>query len=80
MLENGGKARPVEYSCSEATLGTIVTDLILMAQQELDLLPAGPAPMEDGRIPGWIDGCFYGAAGFTLHPGAQPIGRSFWRI
>lgn len=52
MLENGGKARPVEYTCSEATLGTIVTDLIPMAQQELDLLPQ--------------DSCTYGVMGASL--------------
>lgn len=39
LVENGGPARMVEYMCSEATLGLLMTEVLPLAQKELNLLP-----------------------------------------
>lgn len=39
LIDNGGPARGVEYLCSEATLGLLLTQVIPLAQSELNLLP-----------------------------------------
>lgn len=40
MLDNGGPARMVEYNCSESTLGLLATEVLPLAQRELNLLPS----------------------------------------
>jgi enterochelin esterase family protein len=39
FVDSGGPARGVEYLCSEATLGLLLTQVLPMAQAELNLLP-----------------------------------------
>lgn len=39
LVDNGDAARTVEYSCSEATLGFLLFDVVPLAQQNLNLLP-----------------------------------------
>lgn len=39
LVDNGGPARMVEYMCSEATLGLLLTQVLPLAQAELNLLP-----------------------------------------
>jgi enterochelin esterase-like enzyme len=38
FLQNGGKARMVEYGCSEATLGFLMSGVLPLASQEIKLL------------------------------------------
>ncbi len=40
MIQNGGKARSLEYNCSESTLGFIHECVIPLAQEQLRLTPA----------------------------------------
>ncbi len=40
MIQNGGKARSLEYNCSESTLGFINECVIPLAQEQLRLTPA----------------------------------------
>jgi enterochelin esterase-like enzyme len=44
LLQNGGKARSLEYSCSESTLGFIFDCVIPLAQDHLTLTPPGGEP------------------------------------
>ena len=44
LLENGGPARNLEYSCSESTLGFVFECVIPLAQEHLTLTPPGGEP------------------------------------
>jgi enterochelin esterase-like enzyme len=44
LVQNGDKARNVEYSCSEATLGFLFDRVIPLAQENLILTPPGGEP------------------------------------
>ena len=44
MVGNGGPARTLEYSCSEATLGLVFECVIPLAQEHLTLTPPGGEP------------------------------------
>jgi enterochelin esterase family protein len=44
MVQNGGLARGLEYSCSEATLGFLFDCVIPLAQENLILTPPGGEP------------------------------------
>lgn len=44
LVSNGGQARGVEYTCSEATLGMLLTSVLPLARQELDLLDPAEFP------------------------------------
>jgi enterochelin esterase family protein len=44
MIQNGGQARTLEYSCSESTLGFVVDCVIPLAQEHLMLMPPGSEP------------------------------------
>lgn len=44
MVQNGGAARNVEYSCSEATLSFLFESVIPLAQEHLTLTPPGGEP------------------------------------
>ena len=41
MIQNGGQARTLEYSCSESTLGFLFECVIPLAQENLTLTPPG---------------------------------------
>jgi len=41
MVQNGGRARSLEYSCSDATLGFVFECVIPLAQEHLTILPPG---------------------------------------
>ena len=40
LVQNGGAARTIEYSCSESTLELLIECVLPMAQEQLDLEPA----------------------------------------
>ena len=44
MVQNGGRARGLEYSCSDATLGFVFECVIPLAQEHLTLIPPGGEP------------------------------------
>jgi enterochelin esterase-like enzyme len=44
MVQNGGPARSLEYSCSESTLGFVFDCVIPLAQEHLILTPPGGEP------------------------------------
>ena len=44
MVQNGGSARSLEYSCSESTLGFVFKCVISLAQEHLTLTPPGGEP------------------------------------
>ena len=44
MVQNGGHARSLEYSCSESTLGFVFECVIPLAQEHLTLTPPGGEP------------------------------------
>jgi enterochelin esterase-like enzyme len=44
MVQNAGRARSVEYSCCDATLGFVFESVIPFAQENLTLLPPGGEP------------------------------------
>ncbi len=44
MIQNGGSARTLEYSCSESTLGFVFECVIPLAQEHLTLTPPGGDP------------------------------------
>jgi len=44
MIQSGGPARNLEYSCSESTLGFVFDCVIPMAQEHLPLTPTGEEP------------------------------------
>ena len=44
MVQNGGAARNLEYSCSESTLGFVFECVIPLAQEHLTLIPPGGEP------------------------------------
>jgi len=44
MVQNGGNARNVEYSCSEATLSFLFDSVIPLAQEHITLTPPGGEP------------------------------------
>jgi enterochelin esterase-like enzyme len=44
MVQNGGPARSLEYSCSESTLGFVFECVIPLAQEHLTLTPPGGEP------------------------------------
>ncbi|MCX6039180.1 MAG: alpha/beta hydrolase-fold protein [Chloroflexi bacterium] len=44
MVQNGGSARSLEYSCSESTLGFVFECVISLAQEHLTLTPPGGEP------------------------------------
>ena len=44
MIQNGGPARSLEYSCSESTLGYVFDCVIPLAQEHLTLTPPGGEP------------------------------------
>jgi enterochelin esterase family protein len=44
LVENGGRARGVEYLCSDATAGFILTDVLSLAQARLNLLDPAAHP------------------------------------
>jgi len=44
MVQNGGPARGLEYSCSESTLGFVFECVIPLAQEHLILTPPGGEP------------------------------------
>lgn len=44
MIQNGGPARSLEYSCSESTLGLVFDYVIPLAQEHLTLIPPGGGP------------------------------------
>ncbi len=41
MIQHGGPARSLEYSCSESTLGFVFEGIIPLAQEHLNLTPPG---------------------------------------
>jgi enterochelin esterase-like enzyme len=44
MVQNGGQARVLEYSCSEATLGFLTECVLPLAKREVDLVPPEVEP------------------------------------
>jgi len=44
MVQNGGPARSLEYSCSESMLGFVFECVIALAQEHLTLTPTGSEP------------------------------------
>lgn len=44
MVQNGGPARSLEYSCSESTLGFVFECVISLAQEQLSLTPPSVEP------------------------------------
>jgi enterochelin esterase family protein len=44
MVQNGGPARSLEYSCSESMLGFVFDCVISLAQEHLTLIPPGGEP------------------------------------
>jgi len=44
MVQNGGPARSLEYSCSESTLGFVTECVIPLAQEHLSVTPPGGEP------------------------------------
>jgi enterochelin esterase-like enzyme len=44
MIPNGGKARTIEYACSEATLGFLLGAVLPKAHQNLDLIDLAASP------------------------------------
>ncbi len=44
MIQSGGPARNLEYSCSESTLGFVLDCVIPLAQEHLTLTPTGDEP------------------------------------
>lgn len=44
MVQNGGRARSLEYSCSDATLGFVFECVIPLAQEHLTISPPGGEP------------------------------------
>lgn len=50
MVDHGGPARGVEYSCSEATVGFVMEHLLPLAEQHLNVIPAQEAAGRYGVI------------------------------
>lgn len=44
LVDNGGQARGVEYSCNEATLGFIMSDALSLARERLNLVDPAEHP------------------------------------
>ena len=44
MIDNGGSARELEYSCNEATIGLLITEVLPLAQKELNLIDINVYP------------------------------------
>ncbi|MBN1668205.1 MAG: hypothetical protein JW862_14025 [Anaerolineales bacterium] len=50
LVSNAEQARGVEYACSEATLGMLLTGVLPLAQKELDLLDPQQSPAAYGIL------------------------------
>ena len=48
MIANGGKARIIEYACSETTVGFVMEKVLPLARRHLNLLDPGDAPGAPG--------------------------------
>jgi enterochelin esterase-like enzyme len=44
LIDNGGSARGLEYSCNEATVGLLVEEIVPLAQRELNLIEVSRNP------------------------------------
>jgi len=50
LIDNGGAARGLEYSCNEATVGMLVEEILPLAQRELNLLDIKTNPGSFGVL------------------------------
>ncbi len=76
MVQNGGAARTIEYSCSESTLGFLM-ECVLPLAKGLSELGTGKKweLWGHGLFIGRFDGAFHSlAAAPDLSKGAQPVG------
>ncbi len=50
LIDNGGAARGLEYSCNEATVGMLIEEILPLAQRELNLLDINKNPGSFGVL------------------------------